>query len=222
MKTKLMILSIAALCLSAAPASMAELYYTPDLPTLQGMTKTWDAGGSTSSGLTVTPNGSGGMVFAANLQADPGTQTGTFWAATGIGYPWPTSPPINDLSGYTGYELTLKNTNNSNWLVNLYMNTGWTDGPWSEADQFTENGWTEIVPGQTVTLVLDFSDLGVNFTNHVTNFGFQVGGNMTNPFVSPNPSNPDNFHITAVPVPGAILLGILGLSAAGIKLRRFA
>lgn len=32
----------------------------------------------------------------------------------------------------------------------------------------------------------------------------------------------DNLEYTVVPVPGAVLLGILGLGAAGIKLRKFA
>ena len=32
----------------------------------------------------------------------------------------------------------------------------------------------------------------------------------------------DNVEVTVVPVPGAVLLGILGLSVAGIKLRKFA
>jgi hypothetical protein len=36
------------------------------------------------------------------------------------------------------------------------------------------------------------------------------------------PSNPDDFNVSVVPVPGALLIGLLGLSAAGIKLRRFA
>jgi hypothetical protein len=32
----------------------------------------------------------------------------------------------------------------------------------------------------------------------------------------------DNLAVGTVPVPGAVLLGLLGLSAAGIKLRKFA
>lgn len=34
-------------------------------------------------------------------------------------------------------------------------------------------------------------------------------------------STGDTFHTSVVPVPGAVLLGMLGLGAVGIKLRRF-
>jgi hypothetical protein len=64
------------------------------------------------------------------------------------------------------------------------------------------------------TLLLNGS---FDFAN-VTDIGLQVRGN----FSGGSPSNPDVFHISAVPIPGAALLGVLGLFAAGVKLRRFA
>jgi len=70
-------------------------------------------------------------------------------------------------------------------------------------------GPVDITP-QTSTFL---SISNVDFTK-VTDFGFDIE------IIGGNPS--DVFHTSVVPVPVAVLLGILGLSAAGIKLRKFA
>ena len=58
----------------------------------------------------------------------------------------------------------------------------------------------------------------------ITDIGIRIQGNMIGltPGNSDYPSNPDAFHFSVVPVPAAVLLGILGLSVAGIKLRKHA
>ena len=128
--------------------------------------------------------------------------------------------PTNSLVGFDGYELWIANDNDDIWWVNIFMNTGYTDALFNEDDNFYENGWTPLNPGQVKVLQIDFVAAGVENLDHVTNIGFAVAGNMTN--LDGNPSDPDVFHVSVVPVPGAILLGMLGLGAVGLKLRKFA
>ena len=79
----------------------------------------------------------------------------------------------------------------------------------------TVGGPAAIVQGAALDLAAGTAgSVSVGIAGAPTYFGFTldyIGG-----------SSSDDFHTSVVPVPGAILLGLLGLSAAGLKLRRFA
>jgi len=250
MKTRFAILSLIVLAISAAPAvadmftlnhdaamMLWQVFENPD-----GAANTFlldlDSDGiwGTDVDSPITYGGSspmGGQVgFVGNIhdsgsKDSPFAQMGVganFWGTSSTGSGATTAQvigaalgtaPTNSLVGFDGYELAVFNDNNSTWWVNIYMNTGYTT--LGEANNWYDNGWTAVAPGSSTTLTLDFAD--VANLNHVTNIGFQIGGRMASGDAG-DPSNPDMFHISIVPVPGAVLLGVLGLSVAGARLRK--
>ncbi len=235
MKTLVLTTIMIALITSVSMGAMFEFTATE----AASMVKSFTSDGATSGALTISTDGdySAGVILttyavgyeatlhpghAVDLDAlnDPDNPWHP-WAAVGIGFPWGSVPAsASNLTGYTDYGMAFVNDNDDIWSVNLYMNTGWIDpGSWSpEFDTFSENAWTVLAPGATTYVSMSLA--GIPYLDHVTNIGFQIGATMDN--VGGNPSPSDAFHVSAVPVPGAFLLGILGLGAVGIKLRKFA
>jgi hypothetical protein len=152
------------------------------------------------------------MQIGANFWGSSGA-IGTSGATTAqvIGAALGTAP-TNSLVGFDSFDLILHNDNDDIWMVNIFLNTGYTDVPWNEPDNYYENGWTALGPYGTASLSVDLTS-AANL-NHVTNIGLNVGANLTN--VGGNPSNPDTFHVSTAPIPEPSTLILLGFGFLGL------
>ena len=113
--------------------------------------------------------------------------------------------PASPYDGITSY---FENDDDDIWSVQMYYVIGTTE--------YNSGDFVPLAGGASTYLTI----LGEVETDDIDEYGFRVMGLMTGQ--DGNPSQGDAFHVSVVPVPGAILLGLLGLGAAGIKLRKFA
>ena len=119
-------------------------------------------------------------------------------------------------------------------MVNLFMNTGWTDQ--GEPNLYAQNEWTWILPGESVILDLDFSNAqlwggednhngdwgAITNLHHVSALGFNIGSNMPGADYSFPAGYEGQVCIDTVPEPLTMLgvfMGIGGL-AGYIRKRR--
>jgi len=109
---------------------------------------------------------------------------------------------------YSGFYLPISNDNDDSYKYKLYVDTTGTD--------YESTNWTSLTADTHTALTLDFGagPGGINF-NTLTDIGFIVQ-------IYGDPGVSDTFHTSIVPVPGAVILGILGLGVVGIKLRKYA
>ena len=107
--------------------------------------------------------------------------------------------------------------------------TAWIYTQWLDVLDHTANN-ADIVQNAIWIIEGEGGTPSVNVNQMITNAGNAVsGGGWVNPDIMVmNLWENDDYtglvqdHLVRVPVPGAVLLGMLGLSVAGIKLRRFA
>lgn len=216
MKRILLITALVGLFAGQASAAL----YTPDVAyflTLDDVAAT-DAHNAGLNSPTTNPALYGGYLgmmqgavgFYGNLEdgADGDNFASVKWGDPGANL-------ALDLSSYTGYELFIANDNQSQWDVALHLTAG-------GVEYNTTAAYTTVLPSGSTVLLLDFAAASIPGTDwdDVSDIGFYVRGQMSG--ASGYPTNPDGYHVSVVPVPAAVLLGLLGLSAAGLKLRRFA
>lgn len=153
----------------------------------------YDAGlGSTANFVRLA---GGTLVGRSQIDGDPGMRfavklSGTGWKDIQIGDNYPVAAATGnsgDLSNYSGYTMTVKNSNDSGWFwIALYMNTGY-----GSADRYYQHSADGIWlgPGQTAVLRMDFAAAArwagsgyvteaVINRNQVTNIGMKIASNM--------------------------------------------
>ena len=200
-------------------------FYTMDVPTADDLTYVDVSAGDTatlkyigyndgtdSSDYIAGPQSSYGgehpMYYAVGFAAfleDTGTTDGAAWMKFGL----TDVSDLTTLGSFEGFYLPIANDNNSGWQYKLYVET--------TGDDYISDDWTPIDEGMYTTLYLDFftDNTEIDFGT-LEGIGFLVG------FADKSNSYSDTLHTSVVPVPAAVILGILGLGVAGIKLRKYA
>jgi hypothetical protein len=153
------------------------------------------------------------MNLAVGFRGNLDDTTGDGFASVNLGVPSTNTDLLTTLQGlgsFDGFVLPISNDDQQIWEFRLYVNT--------KGSNYVSS-WTPLAGlGTKATLSLPFGS-SVDFST-LEDIGFMVQFNKATTGGGTNTS--DDFHTSVVPVPGAILLGILGLSVAGIKLRKYA
>ena len=225
---KRILVSILAVGMLAAQVS-ADMYVLDAATAMQFVWEVPDGGGDDGDvryGPTSDLN-----EYKASMQGQVGwvgwleDQGGDDWALMVFGVAGTEGPA----GSYDGFQAFLANDDDDPWSVGLFVQF---DGNTYINGNKMYPGLEPVVNpadfhaldhGENVVLTVDAPN-GVNFVfgeeSNVEFFGFALIGQ----YGAGVPSNPDFFHISAVhtPLPGAVLLGMLGLGVAGWRLRESA
>ena len=119
-----------------------------------------------------------------------------------------------DLSSYTeGFLLPIANDNGDTWQYQAYV----TNGTGTNATTAYSSGWATL-PMDTATAL--FVPWDINAFTATSSVGFIIQWNQSIPANLTKLG--DKFATSVVPVPAAVILGMLGLGVAGLKLRKYA
>jgi hypothetical protein len=129
-------------------------------------------------------------------------------------------------SPYDGISMYVQNDNQSKWSYQLFYTIGGsvdpTNGIVTGGTEYNSGAFVEVLGLYHSTVLSTGAPVGGLDLGTISNIGFRIQGNNMGGGDLSDPSYSDDFHTSVVPVPGAVLLGFLGLGAAGLKLRRFA
>jgi len=151
---------------------------------------------------------------------------GFFGGLTGdVGFPnydgdakleiYDSTPGLSGDIDYGGITAYFENDNQSIWSVQLFYVDS-TDGTRTSA-------WVELAGlGGSAWLTAPASGLTALDLDNITKIGLRIWGEHMGGTDLDYQSYSDDFHVSLVPVPAAVILGMLGLGAAGWKLRKFA
>jgi hypothetical protein len=209
---RILLLALAAVALLAGQAS-ADLYQL-DAATADDMrllsytdnTQLWYVGQGLSGDVLTPPTdiyGSVTMIYQVGFTGFSSTSDGIADATIGL-------PFTIDLSTYDeGFLLPIANDNHDVWQYRAYV----TDG--SNTAYSNGGSWTTIDAGTAQGLLVPYDFTAFTATSSL---GFEIRWNSS----LNNNETGDQFATSVVPVPAAVILGVLGLGVVGWKLRRFA
>jgi len=162
-----------------------------------GGTGDWVFGPQTEYGA-----GAGNMTYAVGFTGNLYDNDASRYATLALGL---TDPGLSGT--YDGFELPIANDDDDVWNYRAYVTTvgGTTYSPWTVG----------VVPGSNQNLLV--STLGLDYGT-VTGIGFELQWDR----LLNEGASGDDYNVSVVPVPAALLLGLFGLGTAGLKLRRLA
>ena len=144
------------------------------------------------------------MLYEIGFSGNLTDNTGDLTAWVNIGLANSPTELATVPGSFDSFSLAISNDNNQGWQYKLYVQSNK-----SYLESFI---WTPIGADSVDYLTLDLT--GFDFGTSLVDIGFIVK--------LPTGTLDDTFHTSVVPVPAAVILGILGLGVAGIKLRKYA